>query len=139
MSRNLQPAEPQEAAKPRPAERVVTMTPIRRGMAERLVEAKNSSAQLSVFDEFDMAALTALIARYQGEFQARHEIVLGFMPFFVKAAVEGLQSVPELNAEIRGHDIVYRGACDIAAAVDMSKGIVAPALRAADRLTLLEI
>src|SRR5215475_11632207 len=120
-------------------EQVIPMTPIRRHIAERLVEAQKSAALLTTFNEIDMSAVLALRRRHQETFQAKYHIKLGLMSFFVKAAIEALKTVPQLNAEVRGHDIVYRNYHDIGIAVGGGKGLVVPVLRNAERMTFAEI
>src|SRR6266487_3684376 len=93
-------------------EQIVPMTPIRRRIAERLVEAQKSAALLTTFNEVDMSAVMALRQHYQQQFQTKYEIKLGFMSFFVKACIEGLKMIPQLNAEVRGHDIVFHNYYD---------------------------
>jgi 2-oxoglutarate dehydrogenase E2 component (dihydrolipoamide succinyltransferase) len=120
-------------------ERVVPMSPIRRRIAERLVEAQRDAALLTTFNEIDMSAVVALRKKYRDAFQAAYGVKLGFMSFFVKAVVEALSSVPQLNAEIRGTDIVFRNYYDIGVAIGGGKGLVVPVLRNAERLTFAEI
>jgi 2-oxoglutarate dehydrogenase E2 component (dihydrolipoamide succinyltransferase) len=120
-------------------QQVVPMTPIRRRIAERLVEAQKSAALLTTFNEVDMSAVMALRQQYQPQFQAKYEIKLGFMSFFVKACVEGLKMIPQLNAEVRGHDIVFHNYYDIGIAIGGGKGLVVPVLRNAERLSFAEI
>jgi 2-oxoglutarate dehydrogenase E2 component (dihydrolipoamide succinyltransferase) len=120
-------------------EQIVPMTPIRKRIAERLVEAQKSAALLTTFNEIDMSAVIALRKHYQESFQAKHQVKLGFMPFFVKASIEALKTVPQLNAEVRGHDIVYRNYYDVGVAVGGSKGLVVPVVRNAERLSFAEI
>jgi 2-oxoglutarate dehydrogenase E2 component (dihydrolipoamide succinyltransferase) len=145
------PAEQPVAAKvereaPRPVvpvtgreEQVIPMTPIRRRIAERLVEAQKTAALLTTFNQIDMSNVMALRKQHQEAFQARHQIKVGFMSFFVKAVVDGLRTVPQLNAEVRGHDIVYRNYYDIGIAVGGGKGLVVPVLRNAERMSFGEI
>ncbi len=120
-------------------EQVIPMTPIRRRIAERLVEAQKTAALLTTFNQADMSAVMALRNQHQETFVARYGIKLGFMSFFVKASVEALKLIPQLNAEIRGHDIVYRNYYDIGIAVGGGKGLVVPVLRNAERLSFAEI
>ena len=120
-------------------EQVIPMTPIRRRIAERLVEAQKSAALLTTFNEIDMSAVLALRGQYQETFQAKYNIKLGLMSFFVKATIEALKAVPQLNAEVRGHDIVYRNYHDIGIAVGGGKGLVVPVLRNAERMSFAEI
>jgi 2-oxoglutarate dehydrogenase E2 component (dihydrolipoamide succinyltransferase) len=117
-------------------EDIVPMSPLRRKIAERLVSAQQTAAILTTFNEVDMSAVMALRSRYKQAFIDKHGIKLGFMPFFVKAAIEGLKSFPAVNAEIRGTDIVYKNHYDIGVAVGTPKGLVVPVLRGADHLSL---
>ena len=120
-------------------EQVIPMTPIRRRIAERLVEAQKSAALLTTFNEIDMSTVLALRSQHQETFHAKYHIKLGLMSFFVKATIEALKTVPQLNAEVRGHDIVYRNYHDIGIAVGGGKGLVVPVLRNAERLSFAEI
>ncbi len=121
------------------AEEVVPMTRMRRVIAERLVAAQQNAALLTTFNEVDMSAVMAARKRYQDAFVARHGIKLGFMSFFVKAVVEGLRSVPVVNAEVRGDDVVYKHYYDIGVAVGGGRGLVVPVIRNAEALGLAEI
>jgi 2-oxoglutarate dehydrogenase E2 component (dihydrolipoamide succinyltransferase) len=127
-----------EAAPPRAAEgreeEAVPMSLLRRRVAERLVAAQQTAALLTTFNEIDMSALRALRQAHQEAFQQRYEVKLGIMSFFVKAVIEALKLVPELNAEIRGADIVYRNYYDIGIAVGGGRGLVVPVIRNAERL-----
>lgn len=141
-----QAAAPAPAARPSPAggggareEEVVAMTPMRRRIAERLVEAQQAAALLTTFNEADMSAVKALRKEYQPAFQEKYGIKLGFMSFFVKAAVDALKQIPQVNAEIRGRDIVYRNYFDIGVAVGGGRGLVVPIIRNAERLSFAEI
>jgi 2-oxoglutarate dehydrogenase E2 component (dihydrolipoamide succinyltransferase) len=120
-------------------EQVVPMTPIRRRIAERLVEAQKNAALLTTFNQADMSAVIELRKQHQESFQARYEIKLGLMSFFVKAVIEGLKMIPQVNAEVRGHDIVYRNYYDIGIAVGGGKGLVVPILRNAERMSFADI
>jgi 2-oxoglutarate dehydrogenase E2 component (dihydrolipoamide succinyltransferase) len=120
-------------------EEVVTMSTLRKRIAERLVEAQHTAAILTTFNEVDMSAIFALRARYQDEFVAKHGIKLGFMSFFVKAAVESLKQWPGLNAEVRGSDVIYKKHYDVGVAVGGGKGLVVPVVRDVDRLGFAEI
>ena len=120
-------------------EQIVPMTPIRRRIAERLVAAKNNAALLTTFNQVDMSAVKALRTQSQDSFQSKYGIKLGFMSFFVKASVEALKLVPQINAEIRGTDIVYRKYYDIGIAVGGGKGLVVPILRNAEHMSFAEI
>jgi 2-oxoglutarate dehydrogenase E2 component (dihydrolipoamide succinyltransferase) len=131
------------AAAPRAAgpreEEVVPMSMLRRRVAERLVQAQQTAALLTTFNEIDMSQVRALRQAHQESFQARHQAKLGIMSFFVKAVVEALKRVPELNAEIRGTDVVYRNYYDIGIAVGGGRGLVVPVLRNAERLSFAAI
>ena len=118
---------------------IVPMTALRRLIAERLVQAKQSAALLTTFNEIDMSGVVALRQSQGDAFQERHHIKLGFMSFFVKAVVIALQTVREVNAEIRGSDIVYHNYFDIGIAVGGGKGLVVPVLRNAERMSFAEI
>jgi 2-oxoglutarate dehydrogenase E2 component (dihydrolipoamide succinyltransferase) len=120
-------------------EQIVPMTPIRRRIAERLVEAQKSAALLTTFNEIDMSAVIALRKQHQEAFQSKYRIKLGFVSFFVKASIEALKLIPQVNAEIRGHDIVYRNYYDIGIAVGGGKGLVVPILRNAERMSFAEV
>jgi 2-oxoglutarate dehydrogenase E2 component (dihydrolipoamide succinyltransferase) len=115
------------------------MTPIRRRIADRLVEAQRSAALLTTFNQIDMSAVMALRKQHQEAFQSKHGVKLGLMSFFVKAAIEALKTIPQLNAEVRGHDIVYRNYYDVGIAVGGAKGLVVPVLRNAERMSFAEI
>jgi 2-oxoglutarate dehydrogenase E2 component (dihydrolipoamide succinyltransferase) len=120
-------------------ERVVPMTPLRRTVARRLVEAQQTAAILTTFNEVDMSRVLALRERHGAAFQERYGLKLGFMSFFVKAAVEALRAFPAVNAEIRGTEIVYKDHYDIGVAVGGGKGLVVPVVRDADQLSFAEI
>ena len=120
-------------------EEIVPMTPIRRRIAERLVEAQKTAALLTTFNQVDMSEVIGLRKNHQEAFQARYGIKLGFMSFFVKASIEGLKLVPQINAEVRGHDVVYRNYYDIGIAVGGGKGLVVPVIRNAERMSFAEI
>ncbi|MGH7826296.1 MAG: 2-oxoglutarate dehydrogenase complex dihydrolipoyllysine-residue succinyltransferase [Candidatus Binatia bacterium] len=120
-------------------ETIVRMTPLRRRIAERLVQAQQAAALLTTFNEIDMSAVIDLRDRYRDSFRERYNVKLGFMSFFVKAAVEALKLIPEVNAEIRDEDIVYHNFFDIGVAVGGGKGLVVPVLRNAERLSFADI
>jgi 2-oxoglutarate dehydrogenase E2 component (dihydrolipoamide succinyltransferase) len=134
---------PATAVEPRPAasreEEAVPMSLLRRRIAERLVQAQQTAALLTTFNEIDMSAVVALRHTHQEAFQQRHGVKLGFMSFFVKVTIEGLKRYPGLNAEIRGTDIVYRNYFDIGIAVGGGRGLVVPIVRNAERLSFAEI
>jgi len=115
------------------AEEVVRMTPLRRTIAKSLVQAQQTAALLTTFNEVDMTAVMALRSEYQDGFVKKHGIKLGFMSFFVKASIEALKEFPAVNAEIRGDEIVYKNYYDIGIAIGGGKGLVVPVLRNAER------
>ncbi len=121
------------------AERAVLISPIRRRIAERLVEAQHEAALLTTFNEVDMSAVMAVRKKFKDSFNDRHGVKLGFMSFFVRAAVEALRAVPQVNAEFREPHIVYRDYCDIGIAVCGGKGLVVPVLRNAEQMNFAEI
>lgn len=120
-------------------ERYQLISPIRRRIAERLVEAQHQAALLTTFNECDMSAVMALRAKFKDSFQERYGVKLGFMSFFVRAAVEALRAVPQVNAEYRDPHIVYRDYCDIGIAVGGGKGLVVPVLRNAETMSFAQI
>ena len=115
------------------------MSMLRRKVAERLVEAKNTTAMLTTFNEVDMGPVMDMRKQYQDQFVKKHGIKLGFMSFFVKAAVNALKEFPAVNAEIDGTDIVYKNYYDIGVAVSTPQGLVVPVIRDADQMTMAEI
>ncbi len=127
-----------EVSPPRAAEareeETVPMSPLRRRVAERLVQAQQTAALLTTVNEIDLSVMRALRQAHQETFQQRYQVKLGIMSFFVKAVIEALKLVPGLNAEIRGTDIVYRNYYDIGIAVGGGRGLVGPVLRNAERL-----
>ncbi|MCC6694802.1 MAG: 2-oxoglutarate dehydrogenase complex dihydrolipoyllysine-residue succinyltransferase [Candidatus Hydrogenedentes bacterium] len=147
-ARELTNRKPPETAQPEPParpvlgsrdEEAVPMTPMRRRIAERLVEAQRTGALLTTFNEVDMSEVIALREEHKGAFQERHGVKLGFMSFFVKACVEALKQFPKVNAEIRHGDIVYHHYYDIGIAVAGGKGLVVPVLRNAESMSLADI
>ncbi|NBT13114.1 MAG: 2-oxoglutarate dehydrogenase complex dihydrolipoyllysine-residue succinyltransferase [Planctomycetia bacterium] len=120
-------------------ERYVLISPIRRKIAERLVEAQQQAALLTTFNEVDMSAVMALRAKFKDSFQERYGVKLGFMSFFVRAAVEALRAVPQVNAEFRDPHIVFRDYCDIGIAVGGGKGLVVPVLRNAEQMSFAQV
>ncbi len=117
----------------------VKMTPLRRRAAERLLQAQSTAAILTTFNEVDMGAVMELRKRYQERFTAKHGIKLGFMSFFVRAAVEALKAFPVLNGEIDGDEVVFKHYYDIGVAVAGTRGLVVPVVRDADQLSLAEL
>jgi 2-oxoglutarate dehydrogenase E2 component (dihydrolipoamide succinyltransferase) len=120
-------------------EEVGPMTTLRRRIAERLVEAQQTAALLTTFNEVDMTAVKELREQYQDAFTKKYQIKLGFMSFFVKAAVDALKQYPTVNAEVRGTDIVYHNYFDIGVAVGGGKGLVVPVLRNVERMGFAEV
>lgn len=120
-------------------EEAVPMSMMRRTIARRLVEAQSTAALLTTFNEIDMTNVMALRSEYKDAFLARHGVKLGFMSFFVKAAVEALKLIPAVNAEIRGNDIIYHNYYDIGVAVGGGKGLVVPIIRNAEALGFSEV
>ncbi|MDV2858581.1 MULTISPECIES: 2-oxoglutarate dehydrogenase complex dihydrolipoyllysine-residue succinyltransferase [Oceanimonas] len=120
-------------------EKRVPMTRLRKRVAERLLEAKNTTAMLTTFNEVNMKPIMELRKQYQDIFEKRHGIRLGFMSFYVKAVVESLKRFPEVNASIDGEDIVYHNFFDVSIAVSTPRGLVTPVLRDCDRLSLADI
>jgi len=118
---------------------VVKMSKLRQKVAQRLKESQNTAAILTTFNEVDMTAIMELRNEYKDNFQKKHNIKLGFMSFFVKAAITALKEIPAVNAEIQGDNIVYKNYYDIGVAVGSPQGLVVPVLRNADRLGLAGI
>jgi 2-oxoglutarate dehydrogenase E2 component (dihydrolipoamide succinyltransferase) len=121
------------------SERRVRMIPLRRTVARRLVEAQQTAALLTTFNEVDMSQVMALRKAHQEAFVDRHGVKLGFMSFFIKAVVDALREYPAINAVIDGDEIVFREYYDIGVAVGGGKGLVVPILRNADQLGFAEI
>ncbi|MBR7798631.1 2-oxoglutarate dehydrogenase complex dihydrolipoyllysine-residue succinyltransferase [Undibacterium fentianense] len=122
----------------RPEERV-PMSRLRARIAERLVQSQSTNAILTTFNEVNMAPVMDLRNKYKDKFEKEHGVKLGFMSFFVKAAVAALKKYPILNASVDGNDIVYHGYFDIGIAVGSPRGLVVPILRNADQMTIAEI
>ncbi|MBL4236688.1 2-oxoglutarate dehydrogenase complex dihydrolipoyllysine-residue succinyltransferase [Vibrio fluvialis] len=137
------PAAAQEVAAPAPvaarSEKRVPMTRLRKRVAERLLEAKNSTAMLTTFNEVNMKPIMDLRKQYQDVFEKKHGIRLGFMSFYVKAVTEALKRYPEVNASIDGSDIVYHNFFDISIAVSTPRGLVTPVLKDSDTLGMAQI
>ena len=122
----------------RPEERV-PMSRLRARIAERLLQSQSTNAILTTFNEVNMAPVMDLRAKYKDKFEKEHGVKLGFMSFFVKAAVAALKKYPILNASVDGNDIVYHGYFDIGIAVGSPRGLVVPILRNADQMSIAEI
>jgi 2-oxoglutarate dehydrogenase E2 component (dihydrolipoamide succinyltransferase) len=117
----------------------VKMTRLRQTIARRLKEAQNTAAMLTTFNEADMSAVMAVRGKYKDLFEKKHGVKLGFMGFFVKAVVHGLQELPAVNAEVDGDSIIYKNFYDVGIAVGTDKGLVVPVVRDVDQLSLGEI
>src|SRR5699024_8023046 len=120
-------------------EKRVPMTRLRARIAERLLDATNTTAMLTTFNEINMEPVMSMRKKYQDRFTKVHGVKLGFMSFFVKAAVEALKKYPAVNASIDGNDIIYHGYFDIGIAVSSPRGLVVPIIRNADQLSLADI
>lgn len=122
-----------------PREERVRMTRLRQSIAKRLKDAQNTAALLTTFNEVDMTNVMQLRKEYKDSFEKRHGIKLGFMSFFVKAAIQALKDFPAVNAEIDGEDIVYKNFYDIGVAVSTPTGLVVPVIRDADQKNFADI
>lgn len=132
-------AAPAKAREIGPREERVRMTKLRKVIASRLKEAQNTAAMLTTFNEVDMTAVMDLRKAYQDKFVKKNGTKLGFMSFFVKAAVNALKEFPAVNAEISGDDIIYKNYYDISVAVSTPQGLVVPVIRDADQMSMAEI
>lgn len=121
------------------SEKRVPMTRLRKRVAERLLEAKNSTAMLTTFNEVNMKPIMDLRKQYGDGFEKRHGIRLGFMSFYIKAVVEALKRFPEVNASIDGEDVVYHNYFDVSIAVSTPRGLVTPVLRDVDALGMGDV
>ncbi len=117
----------------------VAMTPLRKRVAERLLQAQSTAAILTTFNEVDMSGVMSLRKQYNEKFEKKHGIKLGFMSFFVKAAIEALKAYPAVNASIDGQDVVFHHYYDIGVAVSGSRGLVVPTVRDAEQKSMAEI
>jgi 2-oxoglutarate dehydrogenase E2 component (dihydrolipoamide succinyltransferase) len=117
----------------------VAMTPLRKTIARRLVEAQHTAAILTTFNEVDMSAVMALRARYKEPFAEKHGVSLGFMSFFSRACVLALQEIREVNARIEGDEIIYNNRVHLGIAASTEKGLVVPVVRDADRLGIADL
>jgi 2-oxoglutarate dehydrogenase E2 component (dihydrolipoamide succinyltransferase) len=132
------PVAPQVNIGDRPEERV-PMSRLRARIAERLLQSQQTNAILTTFNEVNMAPVMGMRGKYKDQFEKEHGVKLGFMSFFVKAAVHALKKYPILNASVDGNDIVYHGYFDIGIAVGSPRGLVVPILRDADQMSLADI
>ena len=133
------PTAPAPAVSGPGAERRVAMTRLRSRIAERLVEAQQTAAILTSFNEVDLFEVMALRKRYKDSFEKKYGVKLGFMSFFVKAAVEALRKFPVVNASVEGNDIIYHDYYDIGIAVSTERGLVVPVLRDAGNMGFADI
>ena len=117
----------------------VKMSKLRQVIARRLKEAQNTAAMLTTFNEVDMGPVMALRSEYKDIFEKRHGVKLGFMSFFIKAAIQALKEFPAINAEIEGDEIVYKNFYNIGVAVSTPQGLVVPVLRDVDQMSMAEI
>ncbi|RZA26010.1 MAG: 2-oxoglutarate dehydrogenase complex dihydrolipoyllysine-residue succinyltransferase, partial [Proteobacteria bacterium] len=115
------------------------MTRIRQRIAERLVEAQQTAAMLTTFNEVDMTEIMELRKKYKEQFQKNHGVGLGFMSFFVKAAVEALKAFPAINGSIEGQEIVYHDYCDIGIAVSTDRGLMVPVVKNCEHMSFAQI
>ncbi|WP_421879966.1 2-oxoglutarate dehydrogenase complex dihydrolipoyllysine-residue succinyltransferase [Pacificispira sp.] len=129
---------PERTPDPR-GEEHVRMSKLRKVIATRLKEAQNTAAMLTTFNEIDMGPMMKVRADYKDKFEQKHKVKLGFMSFFVKAAVAALQELPAVNAEIYGDQVIYKNYYDIGIAVGTPQGLVVPVLRDADKKSFAEI
>jgi len=115
------------------------MTPIRKRIAERLLESRQKTAMLTTFNEIDMSGAMAMRAQYKQAFADRHGVSLGFMSFFIKACVEALKEIPEINAFLEGDEIIYHQYQHIGVAIGAKKGLVVPVIRHAERMNFAQV
>lgn len=130
------------ADKPREAkqdEQIVPMSPMRKRIAQRLVDAQKSAALLTTFNEVDMSGVMELRQQYKQDFLDKYSVKLGFMSFFVKACIDGLKQFPAVNAQISGENIIYKNHYDIGIAVGTGKGLVVPILRSAETMSFADV
>jgi 2-oxoglutarate dehydrogenase E2 component (dihydrolipoamide succinyltransferase) len=133
------PSADERLAQVDPRDEIVAMSPLRRRVAERLVQAQHESASLTTFNEVDMSAVMDMRARYKDTFEKAHGVKLGFMSFFVKACVAACKLFPGLNAEVIGGSFVYKKHYDFGIAVSTPKGLVVPVLRDCDSRSFADI
>ncbi len=130
---------PATARPPHEREERVRMSRLRKRIAERLKQAQNTAAMLTTFNEVDMSRVMALRNAHKEAFEKKHGVKLGFMSFFVKAAIVALKEIPAVNGEVDGDDIVYKNYYDIGVAVGTEQGLVVPVVRDADRLGFADV
>ena len=144
-SNNVTPGDPtpavaddSAAATSERTEQRVPMTRLRARIAERLIEAQQTAAMLTTFNEVDLTEVMALRSRYKESFEKEHGVKLGFMSFFAKASVEALKKFPVVNASVEGTDIIYHNYYDIGIAVSTERGLMVPVIRDVDRMSFAE-
>ena len=144
-SSNVAPGDPTSASEDDGAiisllrtEKRVPMTRLRARIAERLIDAQQSAAMLTTFNEVDMTEVMALRKRYRNSFEKKHDVRLGFMSFFAKASVEALKQFPVINASVEGNEIIYHNYFDIGVAVSSDRGLMVPVIRDVDQLSFAE-
>ena len=144
-SSNVTPGDPQSAVVEETVvtgvarnEQRVPMTRLRARIAERLVEAQQSAAMLTTFNEVDLTEVMALRSKYRDAFEKKHDVKLGFMSFFAKASVEALKRFPVVNASVEGTDIIYHNYYDIGIAVSTERGLMVPIIRDVDQMSFAE-
>jgi 2-oxoglutarate dehydrogenase E2 component (dihydrolipoamide succinyltransferase) len=137
--KSAEPSQPKQKTSSEREEEIVPMTMLRRTVAKHLVEAQQTMAMLTTFNEVDMSAVQTLRKEHQEAFEKRYQVKLGLMSFFVKAAIDALKQFPQLNAEIRDNDIVYHNYFDIGVAIASERGLVVPVLRNAERSSFAEL
>lgn len=130
------PSAPRETG---PREERVKMTRLRQSIAKRLKEAQNTAAMLTTFNEVDMTAVMEMRSQYKDQFEKKYKVKLGFMSFFVKAAVNALKEFPAVNAEISGDDIIYKNYYDLGVAVSTPQGLVVPVVKDCDSKNMAQI
>jgi 2-oxoglutarate dehydrogenase E2 component (dihydrolipoamide succinyltransferase) len=143
---NVAPGDPEPvveselfATGPSRSEQRVPMTRLRARIAERMVEAQQTAAMLTTFNEVDLTKVISLRKRYRDNFEKEHGVKLGFMSFFAKAAVEALKKFPAVNASVEGNDIIYHDYVDIGVAVSSERGLMVPVLRNVDHLSFAQV
>ncbi len=137
--KSTRPAAPATAASTRPRQERVEMSSLRKRIAQRLVEAQQTAAILTTFNEIDMSALKDLRARYRDEFERKHGVRLGFMSLFGRACVQALLEIPEVNARIEGDEVVYNHFVNLGIAVGSKRGLVVPVVKDADQMSIAQL
>ena len=132
------PSAPLAPRQDDPREERVPMTRLRKVIAQRLKDAQNTAAMLTTFNEVDMSNVMALRSEYRDVFEKTYGVRLGFMSFFVHAAIEALKEFPAVNAEIHGDDIIYKNFYNVGVAVGTPQGLVVPVLKDADQMSFAE-